>query len=215
MNIGGGEAADQLVRMLLSGGEVTVRLGGSAAKNLLAMSLALAKNHKKIGGKVRMGKMLQQTRDLRVFPMTQEEYREFRHKAREPKLLYAAIQNSRDSNGPNSMIDVVMPATEVERANLVFQRMMYQQPEPPQKEQPERERQPEKEPGAPKKDSRSGRASRDTSTSSPTRAGRTARTMSDERPSVEGRLQGYRARLEEQRQRAPARQKTKTRTKSR
>ena len=46
MNIGGGEAADQLVRMLLSGGEVAVRLGGSAAKNLLAMSLALAKNHK-------------------------------------------------------------------------------------------------------------------------------------------------------------------------
>ena len=72
MNIGGGEAADQLVRMLLSGGEVAVRLGGSAAKNLLAMSLALAKNHKKISGKVRMGKMLQQTRDLRVFPMTQE-----------------------------------------------------------------------------------------------------------------------------------------------
>ena len=91
MNIGGGEAADQLVRMLLSGGEVAVRLGGSAAKNLLAMSLALAKNHKKISGKVRMGKMLQQTRDLRVFPMTQEEYREFRHKAREPKLLYAAV----------------------------------------------------------------------------------------------------------------------------
>ena len=131
MNIGGGEAADQLVRMLLSGGEVAVRLGGSAAKNLLAMSLALAKNHKKISGKVRMGKMLQQTRDLRVFPMTQEEYREFRLKAREPKLLYAAIQNSRDSNGPNSMVDVVMPATEVERANLVFQKMMYQQPEFP------------------------------------------------------------------------------------
>ena len=101
MNIGGGEAADQLVRMLLSGGEVAVRLGGSAAKNLLAMSLALAKNHKKISGKVRMGKMLQQTRDLRVFPMTQEEYREFRHKAREPKLLYAAIQNSRDPNDPH------------------------------------------------------------------------------------------------------------------
>lgn len=131
MNIGGGEAADQLVRMMLSGGEVAVRLTGSAVKNLLAISLALAKSHKKISGKVRMGKMLQQTRDLRVFPMTQEEYREFRHKAREPKLLYAAIQNSRDPNDPKSMVDVVMPATEVERANLVFQKMMYQQPEAP------------------------------------------------------------------------------------
>lgn len=215
MNIGGGEAADQLVRMMLSGGEVAVRLGGSATKNLLAMSLALAKSHRKISGRVRMGKMLQQTRDLRVFPMTQEEYREFRHKAREPKLLYAAIQNSRDPNDPKSMVDVVMPATEVERANLVFQKMMYQQPESPQTEQPDQERRPEKEPGTPKKDSRSGRASRDTSTSSHTRAGSAARMTSKDRPSVEGRLQGYRARLEEQRQRAPARQKTKTRTKAR
>ena len=77
MNIGGGEAADQMVRMMLSGSEVAIRLTGSAAKNLLAMSLALAKSHKKISGKVRMGRMLQQTRDLRVFPMTQEEYRAF------------------------------------------------------------------------------------------------------------------------------------------
>ena len=154
MNIGGGEAADQLVRMLLSGGEVAVRLGGSAAKNLLAMSLALAHNHKQISGKIRMGKSLQQTRDLRVFPMTQEEYRDFRYKARGPKLLYAAIQNSRDTNDLNSMVDVIMPSSEVERANLVFQKMMYQQPESPQKVQPERERQTEKEPGTPKKDSR-------------------------------------------------------------
>lgn len=215
MNIGGGEAADQLVRMLLSGGEVAVRLGGSAAKNLLAMSLALAKSHKKISGRVRMGKMLQQTRDLRVFPMTQEEYHAFRHKAWEPKLLYAAIQSSRDSNSPNSMIDVVMPATEVERANLVFQKMMYRQPEAPQKGQPEREQQPEKEPGAPKKDSRSGRGLRDTDINSPMHARSAARMTSEDRPSVEGRLQDYRTQLEEQRRRAPARQKTKTRTKTR
>ena len=32
MNIGGGEAADQLVRMMLSGSEVAVRLSGSALK---------------------------------------------------------------------------------------------------------------------------------------------------------------------------------------
>lgn len=214
MNIGGGEAADQLVRMMLSGGEVAVRLGGSAAKNLLAMSLALAKNHKKISGKIRMGKMLQQTRDLRVFPMTQEEYRDFRHKARGPKLLYAAIQNSKNTNNPKGMIDVIMPPSEVERANLVFQKMMYQQPESPRKD-PERERRSEKESGTQKKDSRSGRDLRDIDISSPTHGKSAARMTSEDRPSVEGRLQDYRAQLEEQRRRAPARQKTKTRTKSR
>ena len=38
MNVGGGEAADQMVRMMLSGTEVAVRLSGSALKNLLALS---------------------------------------------------------------------------------------------------------------------------------------------------------------------------------
>ena len=206
MNIGGGEAADQMVRMMLSGGEVAVRLTGSAAKNLLAISLALAKSHKKVSGRMRMGKMLQQTRDLRTFPMTQEEYRTFKKGAREKKLLYAAVKNTRT---PNGMVDVVMPPSEVERANLVFAQMMYRQPEAERQkaqEVPAKEKQPE----TPKKDSRSGRGSRDTSTSSPTRAESAARTMG-ERPSVEGRLKAYRAQLDGQRRSAPARQKAKSR----
>ena len=64
MNIGGGEAADQLVRMMLTGTEAAVRLSGSALKNVLAISLALAKNHKRISGKVNLGKMLRETREI-------------------------------------------------------------------------------------------------------------------------------------------------------
>lgn len=209
MNIGGGEAADQMVRMMLSGGEVAVRLTGSAAKNLLAISLALAKSHRKVSGRMRMGKMLQQTRDLRTFPMTQEEYRAFKKGAREKKLLYAAVKNTRNQNG---MVDVVMPPSEVERANLVFAQMMYRQPEA-ERQQAQEVPAKEKQPGTPKKDSRSGRGSRDTSISSPTRAESAARTMG-ERPSVEGRLKAYRAQLDGQRRSAPTRQKTKFRRRS-
>ena len=45
MNIGGGEAADQLVRMMLSGSEVAVRLSGSAIKNKKAVSSARPAEH--------------------------------------------------------------------------------------------------------------------------------------------------------------------------
>ena len=206
MNIGGGEAADQMVRMMLSGGEVAVRLTGSAAKNLLAISLALAKSHRKVSGRMRMGKMLQQTRDLRTFPMTQEEYRAFKKGAREKKLLYAAVKNTRNQNG---MVDVVMPPSEVERANLVFAQMMYRQPEA-ERQQAQEVPAKEKQPGTPKKDSRSGRGSRDTSISSPTHAESAVRTTG-ERPSVEGRLKAYRAQLDGQRRSAPTRQKAKSR----
>lgn len=210
MNIGGGEAADQMVRMILSGSEIVIRLTGSAAKNLLAISLALAKSHRKVSGRMRMGKMLQQTRDLRTFPMTQEEYRAFKKGAREKKLLYAAIKSSRNPDGPNSMVDVVMPPSEVERANLVFAQMMYRQPEA-ERQQAQEVPPKEKQLETPKKDSRSGRGSRDTNISSRTRAESISRTTSDERPSIEERLKRYRAQLNEQRQRVPTRQKTKSR----
>ncbi|MFR1634864.1 MAG: DUF3801 domain-containing protein [Oscillospiraceae bacterium] len=122
MNIGGGEAADQLVRMMLSGSEVAVRLSGSALKNVLALSMALAKNHKTISGKVSLAKMLRETRDVRKFTMSPEQYQEFRKRARKQKLLFSAI---RDTDGHGKVVDVIMPITEIDRANLIFGRIRY------------------------------------------------------------------------------------------
>ncbi len=126
MNIGGGEAADQMVRMLLSGTEVVIRLSGSALKNLLALTLTLARNHKKLSGKVNLGKMLRETQDLRQFSMTPEQYKEFQHRAKKQKLLFSAVRD-RDDRG--KMIDVLLPVTELDRANQIFQRMLYQEPD--------------------------------------------------------------------------------------
>ncbi len=134
MNIGGGEAADQLVRMMLSGSEVAVRLGGSALKNMLALTMALAKNNKTISGKINLGKMLRETRDLRQFPMTPEQYRQFSKLAKKQKILFSAI---RDKDGTGKLIDVILPVTELDRANMIFERVGYLSPEPaaPQREQ--------------------------------------------------------------------------------
>lgn len=81
MNVGGGEAADQTVRMMLTGCEAAVRLSGSALKNTLALTMALAKNHKTISGKVNLVKMLKETRDVRRFTMTPEQYQQFKKRA--------------------------------------------------------------------------------------------------------------------------------------
>ena len=96
MNVGGGEAADQMVRMMLSGTEVMVRLSGSALKNLLALTMALASNRKVLSGKVNMGKMLRETRDLRRFPMTPQQYKQFKKLAKKHKLLYSVIKDKDD-----------------------------------------------------------------------------------------------------------------------
>ena len=41
-----------------------IRLSGSALKNMLALSMALAKENKKVSGKINLTKMLRETRDL-------------------------------------------------------------------------------------------------------------------------------------------------------
>ena len=93
MNVGGGEAADQTVRMMLTGCEVAVRLSGSALKNTLALTMALARNHKTISGKVNLVKMLKETRDVRRFTMTPEQYQQFKKRAGKQKLLFSAIRD--------------------------------------------------------------------------------------------------------------------------
>ena len=118
-----GNAAETVVRVMLTGTEITLRLTASAAKNLLALSVALAKQHKQISGKTRMKKILKGTRDIRVFPMTRAQYREFQKEAKPFRLLYASIRG-RDRGG---QIDLVLPATELDRANLVFEKMLYRQ----------------------------------------------------------------------------------------
>ena len=130
MTIGGGEAADQMVRMMLSGTEVAVRLGGSALKNLLALTMALAHNRKTLTGKVNMGKMLRETRDLRRFPMTPQQYKQFQKLAKKHKLLFSVI---RDKDDKGKLMDVILPVTELDRANAIFERILYTLPPEPER----------------------------------------------------------------------------------
>ena len=118
-----GDVAETVVRVMLTGTEITLRLTASAAKNLLVLSVALAKQHKQISGKTNMKKLLKDTRDIRVFPMTKTQYRAFQKQAKPFRLLYASIRD-RDSSG---QIDLVLPGTELDRANLVFEKMLYRQ----------------------------------------------------------------------------------------
>ena len=199
------DAAEQVVRMMLSGGEVTIRLSGSALKNGAALLLALSKNHKKVYGKINLRRMLNETRDIRAFPMQPEEYRQFAAHAKRLKILFSAIQ---DKGNPNGMVDVLIPTTEIERVNMIFERMQYT---PPHAERQAPENTPQEE-HQPKKESRSGPVSQDTRDSSSTWKGKGRGRTMHERPSVEQKLKENKAALEKKRsEQVPARTRTKSR----
>lgn len=184
-----GDAAETVVRVMLTGTEITLRLTASATKNLLALSVALAKQHKQISGKTNMKKMLKDTRDIRVFPMTKAQYRAFQKQAKPFRLLYASI---RDKNG--GQIDLVLPATELDRANLVFKKMLYRQEHKvPSKESAEKV--PQKE--EPAKNVSRWPSDLTATKSAPERskAMPRQRTMNDNQESVILRLEQYRSLL--------------------
>ena len=185
-----GDAAETVVRVMLTGTEITLRLTASAAKNLLALSVALAKQHKQISGKTRMKKILKDTRDIRVFPMTRSQYREFQKKAKPFRLLYASIRD-RDGGG---QIDLVLPATELDRSNLVFEKMLYRQEDKSSGketvEKPKEKEEPSKNASRWPPDLTATRSGSARSEATPQ-----SRTMSSERESVILRLEQYRQQL--------------------
>ena len=184
--------------MMLSGGEVAVKLAGSAAKNAAAMLLALARNHKKVYGRTSLKKILQQTRDIRTFSLTPEQYREFSRQAKD-KVLFAGIQ---DKEQPDAPVDLVIPTTDLELANVIFERLFGSL------EKPQEER-------SPKKESRSEFDLAGISGSSSISKSKISTETTHKRPSVLAQLKGYREQLNRQHKAAPARSKQKGRPKQR
>lgn len=191
MTTSGSDAAETMVRMALSGAEVSVKLTASAAKNVLAITIALAKNHKKIYGKTRLRRMLKETRDIRVFQMSAAQFKRFERHAKRYKILYASV---RDKTGRGGAIDLILPATELERANMVFEKILYGQeqknPSAPAKE-PQRQKEKADDP---KNVSRSEPGFNDTrpkaKSGRPEEISGPTRTIS-ERPSVAVQLEEY------------------------
>lgn len=90
-----------VMRLALQGSEIVVRLGGTLAKNIAAMMLALYKNHKMLYGKKNLGRILRSDlRDVRKFSMSMEQFKEFRKVSKNIRcctLRWATRAGRRDS----------------------------------------------------------------------------------------------------------------------
>ena len=174
-------------------------------KNGTAMLLALAKSHKKVFGKINLSKMLGMTRDIRTFTLTPAQFKQYKKRARRMKILYSAVQ---DKHNKNALVDIILPATEIERANVVFEQIRFVPEQEKQTEQPSHN-----EPQREEKNAyRSEPYSKDTKDNSSTRTGRERKT--NERPSVEQRLKENKARIENQRRQAPTKERQRTKKRS-
>lgn len=116
-----GDAADEMVRMMLNGTEVVVKLTGSAAKNLAALLVAWSKKEKKVYGKTTMMKLLKSGEPLQVLSMTKEQYSKFKGMAKQ-KVLYAPFLNKKRGD---DKLDVVISEKSLPMVNHILKRIGY------------------------------------------------------------------------------------------
>ncbi len=116
------ETADLVVKEGVQLSEQAIRLLASGAKNLTALLYALAKDQKKLYGKVSMNRLLQDGRPLQILPLRTEDLQEFRKRAKRVGLLFSVVQ---DKKSGSKYLDVITNVDHLAQANYILQQMGY------------------------------------------------------------------------------------------
>lgn len=118
-----GDASEQAVRLGLEGFEVTVKLIGSGAKNLLAMLYAMQKDksQNQTRGKMKLVKMLRTGKPLKIFSISKEDLKVFSKEAKTYGITYCALRD-KNSKEENAMIDVIVKDEDASRINRIVEK---------------------------------------------------------------------------------------------
>ena len=114
-----GEAAEQVVRMSLSGVEVAARITGTGAKELATLLYAILKNQEKTKGKTRLSSMIKSGKELKVFAIKDDELGKFAKEAKKYGVLYCVLKNKDDSS---HISDIMVRAEDASKVNRIFER---------------------------------------------------------------------------------------------
>lgn len=122
-----GEAADLVMKEGVQISEEAIKLLARGAKNLAALLYALAKDQKKLYGKVSMNRLLSERRPIEVLPLRTEDFDEFKRRAKKVGLLFATVE---DKKGDAPYLDVLTNIDHLSQANYILEQMGYQPKQP-------------------------------------------------------------------------------------
>ena len=118
-----GDASEQVVSCGLEAFEVTVKLIGSGGKNLLAMLYAMQKdkNKNQTRGKMKLTKMLQAGKPLKIFTISNEDLKVFSKEAKTYGITYCALRDKK-SKEPDAMVDIIVKEEDASRINRIVEK---------------------------------------------------------------------------------------------
>lgn len=113
------EAADQVVKIMLDGSEHAIKIAGAGAKQIAVLLYAILKDQKRTKGKVRLTNMLRSNKELRIFPVRQEDVKLFCKEAKAYGVLYCALRLKKSKDG---VVDIMARAEDASKINRIFDR---------------------------------------------------------------------------------------------
>ena len=114
-----GEAADQVVRMMLNGAEELVKLSGSGAKNAAILLYSIARQQKKTKGHARLESMLRSGKPLKVYTFKDSDLQKFKEVAKQYGVLYAVLKEKDKTGG---VFDVMVRAEDESKIARITER---------------------------------------------------------------------------------------------
>ena len=119
MSMYSGDAAEQVVRMTLEGGEFAIRMAGSGAKQLAILLYAVLKDQKRTKGKIRLTNMLKSGKELKVFAVQDRDLQKFCSEAKKYGVLYTVLK---DRDATDGLTDIMVRAEDASKINRIFER---------------------------------------------------------------------------------------------
>lgn len=119
MSYQSGEAAEQVVKMTLSGVELAAKISGRAAERLAVLLYAILKDQKRTRGKIRLTSMIRSGKELKVFSVNDGELERFCKAAKKYGVLYCVLK---DKSAADKRTDVFVRAEDASKINRIFER---------------------------------------------------------------------------------------------
>lgn len=121
----GGDAADQMVQEGIQITESAVKLAGLGAKNLVALLLALLREHQKLKGKSSIDRLLHDEKQLSIFHVKKADLPEFTKLSKQYGVLFHPIYNKKAGRG---LCDIMVKSEDASKVNRILEVMQYPAP---------------------------------------------------------------------------------------
>ncbi len=115
------ESAEAVVKMVLQGSEVALKIGGTGTKEALIMLYAVLNGSQKVKGKTKLTTMLKSGKELKIFSLKQEDLKKFTEEAKKYGILFCVLMDKREKS-PDGLVDVMVRTEDSYKINHIVDR---------------------------------------------------------------------------------------------